>query len=57
MKSVYMTSMRRKYGMSIKEMAAKYHCTEWKIWSLHKLGKLHAFIEEQEKKEKVGERG
>jgi len=43
----------REYGATIQQMSARYNCTYYRIWSLHLEGKLHAFIEEQGKKEKV----
>jgi hypothetical protein len=39
--------------MTLVEMSEKYGFSKHYIWALHLQGELHAFIEEQEKKEPV----
>ena len=40
----------REYGKTILELAQELNLSKTYIWTLHRAGELHRFIEEQEKK-------
>lgn len=46
----------REYGLTIQEMSEKYNLSMHYLYLLHIKGELHAFIAEQESKEKVAEK-
>jgi hypothetical protein len=46
----------REYGMTIQEMTVRYNVSSTYVLKLHYQDKLHTFIDEQDKKEKVIER-
>jgi len=46
----------REYGKTIHELSAELNLSRTYIWTLHRAGELHQFIEEQEKKKEVATR-
>ncbi len=43
----------REYGSTMYVLADRYNVNHSYIWILHQRGELHAFIDEQDKKEEV----
>ncbi len=44
MRGPYRTYIRKKYGSTLKEIAAMYGMTYYRVWMLHRAGKLAEYI-------------
>lgn len=47
------TKFIREYGMTLKALSERYHCTVYHLWVRHIQNRLHHFIKKQEECGKV----